>query len=123
MILTNNQIYNLYDVLLFLKQNNKSHISIATGYSILRNLQILEPIYNLIAESRTQILLTHGSLNNDNSITIPKEFIEQTNVELYKLGTIENEIELIKLNLSDLYTLSLSLDEIEKLYPIINGEA
>ena len=123
MLLTNNQIYLLYEALLSLKQNNKNDISILTGFSILRNLQILEPIYKLISETRLQILLTAGNVNAEGNIKIPQEKIEEINMELCKLASIENEVNLILLNLSDISSLFLSLDEIEKLCPIINGEA
>lgn len=122
LILNNEQIYNLYEVLTQLKQN-ENQLSIRTGFNILRNIQILEPIYQLIADARKEILLTHGELTAEGAVSIPQSKIELVNESLTELSQIENELSLNTFNLTDLDNLSLSIADIEKLFPIINGEA
>lgn len=122
MILNNSQIYSLFEILFQIKQT-ENKLPIKVGFNIIRNIQILEPIYNAIADSRKEILLTYGVLNTEGHVTIPQDKVEEVNQLLLDLSNIENDISLMKLNLSDLEYLSLTLDDIEKLYPIINGEA
>lgn len=122
MVLTNSQIYALYEVLVQLKQND-NQLSIRTGFNIIRNISILEPIYMTIAETRREILLTDGEVTADGQVTIPQNKIYEVNNKLNELSMIENEVSLNTFNLSDLEIFSLSLADIEKLFPIINGEA
>ena len=122
MVLNNTQIFVLYETLLSLK-NKTSDITITAGFNIIKNIKILEPIYEAIAEARLQILLKFGTLNDEGQIEIPQSKIEDANIFLNELGQVKNNVDLSILNLSDLSSLFLTLDEIESLYPIINGEA
>ena len=85
MVLNNTQIFVLYETLLSLK-NKTSDITITAGFNIIKNIKILEPIYEAIAEARLQILLKFGTINDEDQIEVPQSKIEDANILLNELG-------------------------------------
>lgn len=120
MILNNNQIYNLYPVLLSLKRNKEIKLSVVTGFNILTNISLLEDIYKNILSSMQEITSPYIESINGDLIKIQEDKIEEVNKLLSELSYIENDVNLKKLKLEDIKDFNLTLDEIDTLMPIID---
>ena len=121
MIIQNNQIYNLYESLYFIITNKKNNeIPVVDGFNICKNERILEPYYTALIEMRQTILQKYGTINSDGQIILPSELIEQVNIELNELLSIDNEIQLQPIPLESLRNLYLPLEIIQGLMPIIS---
>ena len=123
MKLTNGEIVTLYEGLYKLREGRSAPLPIKVGFSIIKDMKILEPIYSSITTMRNDIAQRLGTPQDNGYIEIPSENVEEANREFENLSEIENQIDLDLISLSSLQNLQFSLDEINALYPIINSEA
>lgn len=74
-------------------------------------------------ETRNEILRENGDILEDGSVSIPHENRDKVNQQLGDLGLIQNECSLDLVPLSELKSYQFTLNEIEAMMPMIDGEA
>lgn len=112
-------IFVLYETLMKIKD---SKVPVTTGFAIVRNIKALAPEYESIMEMRNSIIRSYGEDLGNGQISVPDDKLAAANAELNKVLDTEVEVNLTKLKLSQLENLELSIEDIEKLYPIIEEE-
>lgn len=110
------EVFVLYETLIKLKDKK---LPVVTGFTIVRNIKALAPECESIVEMRNSIIRSYGEDKGDGQFTIPQDKISQVNIELNKILELEIDIMITPLKLQDLETLTLSIEDIENLYPII----
>lgn len=122
MKLKNDDIYITYKKLIELIETQKENFNVKLTFSIVKLLRILVNPYEVIEENKKIIMDKVGIINADNT-----DYTEDSKQEIVRqlteLGQIEQEVEDIKINLSDLKDVSLSLETMNILYPFINEDA
>lgn len=108
MIITNFQLFNLYEGLSQI-MSLKVKIPIKIGYVLLKNKNILAPLYQAIRES---LNLISGKETGDN----------EKNKELEELSNYENDLSIEKIPLSAISETSLPIDLLEKIFIAIDDE-
>lgn len=122
MKLKNDDIYITYKKLIELMETQKENFNVKLTFSIVKLLRNLINPYEVIEENKKIIMDKVGIINADNT-----DYTEDSKQEIVKqlteLGQIEQDVEDIKINLSDLKDISLSLETMNILYPFINEDA
>lgn len=122
MKLKNDDIYITYKKLIELIETQKENFNVKLTFSIVKLLRNLINPYEVIEENKKIIMDKVGIINADNT-----DYTEDSKQEIVRqlteLGQIEQEVEDIKINLSDLKDVSLSLETMNILYPFINEDA
>lgn len=122
MKLKNDDIYITYKKLIELMETQKENFNVKLTFSIVKLLRNLVNPYEVIEENKKIIMDKVGIINADNT-----DYTEDSKQEIVRqlteLGQIEQEVEDIKINLSDLKDVSLSLETMNILYPFINEDA
>lgn len=122
MKLKNDDIYITYKKLMELIETQKENFNVKLTFSIVKLLRNLINPYEVIEENKKIIMDKVGIINTDNT-----DYTEDSKQgiikQLTELGQIEQEVEDIKINLSDLKDVSLSLETMNILYPFINEDA
>ena len=121
MKLKNDDIYITYKKLIELMETQKENFNVKLTFSIVKLLRNLINPYEVIEENKKIIMDKVGIINVDNT-----DYTEDSKQEIVRqlteLGQIEQEVEDIKINLSDLKDISLSLETMNILYPFINED-
>ena len=121
MKLKNDDIYITYKKLMELIETQKENFNVKLTFSIVKLLRNLINPYEVIEENKKIIMDKVGIINADNTDYTgdsKQEIIKQ----LTELGQLEQEIDAVKINLSDLKDASLSLETMNILYPFINED-
>lgn len=117
MKLTNNQIYSLVEAIgEFQKQNFE--LPVRVGFKILKNLQALQPTYEIIVNMRDGLIQKYSKPGEE----LSEESISAINTELYELGLEEQEISIQPINLKDIEHLNLSFNLLAQLQFLIKDE-
>ena len=122
MKLKNDDIYITYKKLMELIETQKENFNVKLTFSIVKLLRNLINPYEVIEENKKIIMDKVGIINTDNT-DYTKDSKQEIIKQLTELGQIEQEVEDIKINLSDLKDVSLSLETMNILYPFINEDA
>lgn len=122
MKLKNDDIYITYKKLMELIETQKENFNVKLTFSIVKLLRNLINPYEVIEENKKIIMDKVGIINTDNT-DYTKDSKQEIIKQLIELGQIEQEVEDIKINLSDLKDVSLSLETMNILYPFINEDA
>ena len=111
----NKEIYSLYITL-----NNLPSIKLPakTSFSIVRNLKTLEPIVKDIEQTRLSILQEYGE-EKEGVFHFPEDKIEEVTKELESLAEVDVDVSLVKISVSDLEQLNLSVEEATNLFLMI----
>lgn len=121
MKLKNDDIYITYKKLIELIETQKENFNVKLTFSIVKLLRNLINPYEVIEENKKIIMDKVGIINTNNT-----DYTEDSKQEIIRqlteLGQIEQEVEDIKINLSDLKDVSLSLETMNILYPFINED-
>lgn len=122
--MTNSEAYNFYSALQEL-QKNKNSFPAKIAYAIIRNSHLLEDIVKSMNAARDEMVRTYCEPLPDDSgrYKVKEEYLEKFQKEFNDLYAVENEVSLQKISLSDLDGISLSLDDMNALYPMISEEA
>ena len=120
MILTNQQIHELYEAIILLKQ---IELPIKTSFNLIKNLKVLEPIYQAIQETRNEVLVKFGYDGTPNYQFAPEK-VAEINGELNKILAIESEIAVSQIWMADLekHLPQATPALLEALYPILREE-
>lgn len=121
MILTNNQIFKLYESLNIIKENKQ--LPIKVGFALLQNIKTIEPIYQSVITLRDNLAIENGDIDDKGKVTIYSDKIEYVNQELMKLGLEETEVNLRMIKLKDIENINMSLEDLIGLEIIIEEES
>lgn len=122
MKLKNDDIYVTYKKLLELIETQKENFNVNLTFSIVKLLRNLTNPYDVIEENKKIIIDKVGIINADNT-DYTEESKQEITKQLTELGQLEQEIDTVKINLSELKDASLSLETMNILYPFINEDA
>lgn len=119
--MTNNEILNFYEGLSKVANNKELRFPVKTSYAMLRNIRALAPIVEDIQTTRDSILKTYGEPVEDKPgyYSIPKENREVAQKELSSLNSVEQDVAILKIALSDLDNIELSVEELNGLYEML----
>lgn len=123
MVLTNQQIVEIYEGLYSLRAAGQQALPISVGFLIVKALKELQSSYEAITEMRAAVGTKYGVLQDDGSYFVEAKDRAAANKELQELMEIKSNINLDLIPLSLLNDISIPLDVIYNIYPIINGEA
>lgn len=123
-ILTNQELTTVYETIQSLRQADTQALPVKIGFTIVKDANLLEPIYNAVISTRDEIALRYGTNDGTGTVNIPPEYVETASKELQDLSECKSEVDLTLIPLAAISDLSLPLDSIYGLYPIIdeNGE-
>ena len=122
MKLKNDDIYITYKKVLELIETQKENFNVKLTFSIVKLLRNLTNPYDVIEENKKIIIDKVGIINADNT-DYTEESKQEITKQLTELGQIEQEVDAVKINLSELKDVSLSLETMNILYPFINEDA
>lgn len=120
MTITNNEVYNLFNSLYGIRQQDIK-FSAKTSFILMKNIQALEPFYKIIVEQRENTIKKYGEESENGYYKIPTDKQAEANKELYELGIVVNEVDLNKINVEELDKAELSITEIEALSSILES--
>ena len=124
MVLTNQQIIDLSEGLASLRNSKLKELPISVCYTLIKDIKLLEPLYESAMSMVKTIGLKYGELKTDGNIVIENEENRiKAQRELDELSKIENHVDLETVNLSQIGNYFCSLDDMFRIYPLINGEA
>lgn len=109
--LTNEQVFGLYQALYELA-TTKQDLPIRAGYYILKNIEILRPLYSSIVTMRDNIIAKYQENQNE----------EGFSEEIKELSCLCNEINLHMISLADIGHETLSFEVINNLMIIVAEE-
>ena len=119
--MTNSTIINTYTSL-----SGLSDITFPAkvAYAIMRNTKALEALVEDIERAQQQIYTKYGHEVPDQpgAYQIEPNNIEKANQELKDLSNVENDLKLMKISISDIGDLNLSMKDMAALYPMIQEE-
>ena len=107
MILTNQQIYEIYQNLAKAFLSETRYFPAKINFIIQKNLKILYEAAQEIENMRLNIISNYGKIDDDNYMIYP-ENIEQANKELNDLSTIEQKINILYLTFQDIEDIELT---------------
>lgn len=122
MKLKNSDIVKIYETLINIYNQKDMKFSAKIAFSLIRNINLLQPYYTNIMEVREDLIRSNGLEQGDGTYQIPRDSIDFINQELQDLLDIECEIELNKINFEDFPQLQLTLNEWESLEKILSIE-
>ena len=122
MKLKNSDIVKIYETLINIYNQKDMKFSAKIAFSLIRNINLLQPYYTNIMEVREDLIRNNGLELADGTYQIPQDSIDFINQELQDLLDIECEIELNKINFEDFPQLQLTLNEWESLEKILSKE-
>lgn len=122
--MSNRDIYLKYNILLELFNNSKTqYLPARVNYLIQKNYSVLERVATLIENSRTKIIEFYGEPENENGIiSIQPEKIELANKELDEILSLQEEIDVFPIKLSDLEMTEFTLEQMQALFYMIEED-
>lgn len=99
--------------------NNATKFPTRVAYAIVRNGRMLEPIYNDIMLCRRNILEKYGKADETKEGYYnfeTQDIANKAKEALEELGEVETGVNIHKIKFSDIENLSLSLQEMDALY-------
>lgn len=119
----NHEILDTYEALISLRERSETRLPASTVYAIIRNMRILQPIAEDITIARMDVLKEYGDPVPEQpgffSPKIGKE--DEMNKALEDLASIENDVDFIKIPISSLDGLKLSMADMDALYFMVDG--
>lgn len=111
MKIKNDDVLLLYETLQRLVEDKELKLNITVGYIMAKNKAILEPIANLIYDTRRNIILEYGTTDGE-EVQIPKDKIDELNEKVIELMNIENDLDLIQVPIKMLEENKLNFEDI-----------
>lgn len=118
----NKEVYDLYEGLYEIGQRRDLKFNIKLCYSLAKNKNTLEPLYNAIIETRQRFLSKYGSQQEDgDGWTVAKDRMDDFLREWNDFMNIDNFVALQHIKLEELEDEEkLGVDLMGKLLPIID---
>lgn len=123
MVLSNQQIVEIYEGLYELRAAGQSSLPVSVGFLIVKAMKELQNSYETIMEVKGEIGSKYGVLQDDGSYFVEAKDRAAAGKEIDDLMAIQSNINLDLIPLSLMKEVSVPLDIIYNIYPIINGEA
>ena len=124
--MTNQEIMELYYGLDNIFKKDDLRFPAKVSFALLRDWRLIDPIIQDLERARFDILSAHGALQEQdgNQVFIPNDLASAQIIEkeLDDLFSVENNIDLYKIPISDIENMELSMQELDGLYPILDGE-
>ncbi len=121
----NNKILEMYNSLTDLQKKTDLILPIRVSYTIIRNINMLQPIIEDIDKMRLSILEKYGKQKSaeDNRVEyeIAKENLETVGAQLTDLLSVDTPFEPVTIALEDIDNCTLTIEEVNKLYCIIKN--
>lgn len=117
----NKEIMELYEGLNKVLSHQELRFPAKVSFSMMRNYRDLMPIVDDIALAKDGVLQTYGTPIEDKPgyYHIPRENGEKAQAELNALDNVKQDINILKISVSDLEGMELSLDEMNCLYGML----
>lgn len=124
MKLSNGEIYNIYTLFekSFQEDNNKQYLPSKINFFILKNKKLILTAMSEIDLIRKDIIKNYGILQENNEYFIENNNIDLVNNELNDLLSIEQDIDISKIKLSDIENLEFTLEQMEALMFMIEED-
>lgn len=122
MKLTNLEIYNIAETLTSAFKDCTIYIPVKANFYLQKNIKAFTDAAQEIDKVRMEIAKRFGEDQGNGSYNVPKEHLQEANLELEKLFAIEQEIEIKKFKLEDLGEINLTPAQMQALFIMIEEE-
>lgn len=122
MKLTNYTIYIYSQNLSSAFSNKEQHLPVKLNFSILKNSQFLSTLAQEIEEARINIIKHYGEIQEDGNIKVPEDKIAIANQEIEDLFSIEQEVNILKVDIESFGDLQLSIEQMNAIMFMVEGE-
>lgn len=122
--MTNQEIYLTFQNLYRLRECDSMRFPARVSFAIIHNMKQLAPIVSAYEDTKTLLLQENGSPSDEqaNTFIISPDKISYVTQELSALDSLEVEVSIQKIKMSDLDGLELSLQDMDALYFMIDEE-
>mgnify|MGYP007056328404 FL=1 len=117
----NKDILTLFSGLQTIAANTEMQLPAKVAFAIARNIKVLTPIVEDIETARIHIGETYGILT-EQGYNVPSVSQEVANKELLALANTEVEVPIVKIKISDIEDLNISVSIAEALIFMIEEE-
>lgn len=120
----NRDIITMYQGLLQLASNEEMRLPARVSFAVVRNLNVLIPIIKDIDMARQSIAETYGTLDVDNptQYRIPENNRDTVNQELDAIMETEVDVPLVKIKMTEIEDLNISIAMAEALMFMVEEE-
>ena len=120
----NRDIITMYQGLSQLASNEEMRLPARVSFAVVRNLKMLIPIIEDIDMARQSIAETYGTLDADNptQYRIPENNRDTVNQELDAIMETEVDVPLVKIKMTEIEDLNISIDMAEALMFMVEEE-
>ncbi len=121
----NREIMNFVENINKMREKEGISFPAKVAFAITRNMKKLLPIAEDCIQTRQEVIKKYGTPVEDkpDTYSISEENAEKVNKELDNLFNFEiYDIELNKIKLSDMENVSLTIEQMDALYPMIDEE-
>ena len=120
----NRDIITMYQGLSQLASNEEMRLPARVSFAVVRNLNVLIPIIEDIDMARQSIAETYGTLDTDNptQYRIPENNRDTVNQELDAIMETEVDVPLVKIKMTEIEDLNISIAMAEALMFMVEEE-
>lgn len=122
MKLTNYEIYTYSQNLINAFTEKNQYLPAKLNFCILRNNQTLSSLTKEIEEARVNIVYQYGEIQEDGNIKVPEDKIAIANKEIDDLFSIEQEVNILKVDIESFRDLQLSIEQMNAIMFMVEGE-
>lgn len=122
MKLTNYEIYIYSQNLENAFTEKNQYLPVKLNFCILRNAQTLSSLAKEIEEARVNIVYQYGEIQEDGNIKVPEDKIAIANQEIEDLFSIEQEVNILKVDIESFGDLQLSIEQMNAIMFMVEGE-
>ena len=119
---TNYTIYVYSQNLSSAFSDKEQHLPVKLNFSILKNSQLLSTLAQEIEETRINIIKHYGEIQEDGNIKVPENKIAIANQEIEDLFSIEQEVNILKVDIESFGDLQLSIEQMNAIMFMVEGE-
>ena len=116
----NQEIFDLYEGLCELSQDEDLKINIVTSFRLAKNKKIIQPFYESIYETRVKLFEKYGEPTENGGWFVPKDRVDKFKAEFDALMNTETFINVEKIPISSFNEEGkVNIEIMEKLIPLI----
>lgn len=117
----NKDIVTMYRGLTSLASDLETKLPAKVSFAIVRNIKLLTPIVEDIDFARQSVAVTYG-VEVESGYSIPEQQIDTVNQELTAIAETEVDVPIVKVKMSDIENLNISVGIAEALEFMIEEE-
>lgn len=118
----NKDIVTMYRGLTSLASDLETKLPAKVSFAIVRNIKLLTPIVEDIDFARQSVAATYGVEVDGGGYSIPEQQIDTVNQELTAIAETEIDVPIVKVKMSDIENLNISVGIAEALEFMIEEE-